>query len=186
MINKHTRERATFVAAMTAVAVILHLAIVSPDYSRKTWKHWTDEDGDCMNTRHEVLFRDSAEGTAKFSEDGCKIVGGLWVGPYSGEILNNPKQVQIDHIIALKEAHVAGGSRWYPEKKKEFANDMDNLLATAGSTNQKKSAQPESRWLPSERSYLPTYFKKRLEIRTKYGLTMEAKECQAMLDQILQ
>ena len=33
-----------------------------PTYDRKAWEHWTDEDKDCQNARHEVLTEESLDG----------------------------------------------------------------------------------------------------------------------------
>lgn len=49
---------------------------------------------DCMNTRNEVLARDSE---TKAVRAGCKVSSGGWDSPYDGERWSAPSQVQIDH-----------------------------------------------------------------------------------------
>ncbi len=52
-------------------------------YVRADWKHWVDLDSDCQDTRQEVLL-DSAS-NAELDSEGCKVLSGNWVDPYSGD-----------------------------------------------------------------------------------------------------
>ena len=56
----------------------------TPPYARADCKHWIDEDGDCKNTRNEVLLRDS-EVPVEFKNrtDGkeCIVISGQWTYP---------------------------------------------------------------------------------------------------------
>jgi hypothetical protein len=115
-------------------------------YDRDDWGGWIDEDGDCQDTRAEVLIRDTQ---AKVSLDGCRVVSGLWNLPYSGGSTTSASQIDIDHIIPLNWAHGHGGDRWSSERKKAFANDADNLLATSSSANRSKGAKSPGQWMPS-------------------------------------
>jgi hypothetical protein len=114
-------------------------------YDRDDWGGWIDEDGDCEDTRAEILIRDSQ---TQVSFDGCRVVSGLWDLPYSGGSTTNASQIDIDHIIPLKWAHGHGGDRWSSGRKRAFANDPDNLLATYYSANRSKGAKGPDQWMP--------------------------------------
>ena len=51
-----------------------------PDYDRDDWNHWIDNDGDCLDTRHEILLRESLTSVTFKQSDNCKVVGGLSPG----------------------------------------------------------------------------------------------------------
>jgi hypothetical protein len=43
-----------------------------PDYNRDDWKHWIDHDGDCLDTRHELLLRESLTSVTFKVNNTCK------------------------------------------------------------------------------------------------------------------
>jgi hypothetical protein len=55
-----------------------------PQYDRDDWRHWTDADRDCQNTRHEVLIEESVIRLTFKGEDQCQVLSGLWLAPFSG------------------------------------------------------------------------------------------------------
>ena len=59
--------------------------ILSQEYGRRQWKHWVDADGDCQDTRQEVLIVES-ETPVTLSDNGCKVVEGRWTGPYGRSV----------------------------------------------------------------------------------------------------
>ncbi|MGI0119860.1 HNH endonuclease [Zooshikella sp. RANM57] len=120
-------------------------------YDRKNWKHWTDEDHDCQDTREEVLIRDAEQ--IGLSPRGCKVTYGVWQCPYTGLVFSNPSDLDIDHIVPLKEAFRSGASLWNAARKREFANDLENLLAVSNSTNRQKGDKDPTHWMPENWYY---------------------------------
>ncbi len=116
-------------------------------YNRDDWDHWIDADGDCQDTRAEILIRDSKR-PVTFSSGRCTVVSGLWELPYTGGAVTSASQIDIDHIIPLKWAHGHGGDRWSSRQKRAFANDPENLLATYYSANRSKGAKGPDDWMP--------------------------------------
>jgi hypothetical protein len=118
-------------------------------YNRDDWGGWIDADGDCQDTRAEILIRDSVQPVRFRAGRECSVSSGLWHLPYTGGTLTNARQLDIDHIIPLKWAHGHGGDRWTTDQKRTFANDPDNLLATSSSANRSKGAKGPDQWMPS-------------------------------------
>jgi uncharacterized protein DUF1524 len=152
-----------------------HIAIAEK-YKRSDWPHWADLDGDCQNTRVETLLRDSVGLIAFRSGKLCKVVLGHWVGPYTGETIYATMKVDIDHIVPLKHAHLNGGENWSRSKKKKFANDPENLLATTASANRSKGFKGPDEWMPPLEFYHCEYIERWTAIKEKYGLTSSEAE----------
>jgi hypothetical protein len=144
-------------------------------YDRDDWGGWIDEDGDCQNTRAEILIRDSQ---AKVSFDGCRVVSGRWSLPYSGGSTTSASHIDIDHIIPLKWAHGHGGDRWSGARKRAFANDPENLLATSSSANRSKGAKGPDEWMPAINEC--SYAQRWEGLIEKYGLMITTGEMEAI------
>ncbi|BCD97739.1 HNH endonuclease [Marinagarivorans cellulosilyticus] len=125
-------------------------------YNRDDWQHWSDFDGDCMNTRHEILLA-QADGQVKKSPDGCYVSVGTWLDPFSGKTLHRASDLDVDHIVPLKWAHDHGGADWPRNKKERFANDPRNLLAVDDGLNQAKGAKGPNEWMPPNQSFRCEY-----------------------------
>lgn len=144
-------------------------------YNRKDWKHWIDEDRDCINTRHEVLAASSIQ-RPTMSPDGCYVSRGVWYGEYSGEEYTRASNLDIDHIIPLAWAHRHGASAWSKTKKASFANDYENLIAVDKGLNRSKGAKGPSEWMPPNQAYRCEYLNRWKYLLVKYSLSFKSTE----------
>ena len=141
-------------------------------YNRKDWRHWIDEDGDCQNTRAEVLISQSQVSVEFATSRDCRVIKGSWIGRLTGVLLSDASDVDIDHVIPLSYAHGHGGFSWSPSKKKQFANDPLNLIPTYDIENRRKSDKGPSEYLPSDKDLACSYIKRWQAIRIKYDLNI--------------
>jgi len=171
-------------ASCGVVAKPVNKSKPSTKYNRKSWAHWSDFDGDCMNTRHEVLLS-QADGPVKKSPDGCYVSTGTWNDPFSGKILHRASDLDVDHVVPLKWASVHGGVSWSKSKKEKFANDPLNLLAVDDGLNQSKGAKGPTQWMPPNHKFRCAYLGHWQIVLSKYtSLKMTPKEFRVFSKQL--
>jgi len=115
-------------------------------YDRDKFNHWIDADGDCRDTRDEVLAVESL-----VTVSGCDIQAGKWRSYYDGEVTRDSTNFDIDHLVALAEAWDSGAKRWTAGTRRRFANDLRDrrsLVAVSASSNRSKSDQDPAEWMP--------------------------------------
>jgi len=151
-----------------------HPAKGSLTYDRYLYGGWRDDDDDCQDTRQEVLI---AQGESiRLDSTGCKVLSGVWVGPYTGRRFTDPSDLHVDHIVPLAEAHESGGLAWPPDRRQTFANDTRNLVAVEAGENMSKGARGPADWLP--RVNRCSYVDRWLMIKNVYGLKIDREEQQ--------
>lgn len=138
-------------------------------YDRAEFGSWIDLDGDCQNTRHEILIQQSLSNLL-LSNNGCFVKGGDWIDPYSGKRFQDPTQLDIDHIVSLKWAHGAGAYKWSDNRKQMFANDPQNLLAVSAKLNRQKGADAPSDWMPPNQAFRCEYVIRFYKVARLYEL----------------
>lgn len=158
-------------------------------YRRSLYRHWIDADGDCQNTRAEVLIRDDDDHEVDFKDNrDCVVARGTWVGLYTGKTFRDAKQLDVDHVVPLKNAHESGAWAWSKDKRKKYANylvDSDQLLAVSASENRKKGAKGPDQYLPPRSAFHCDYVRIWVAIKQEWELEMteaEGTAVQAILD----
>ena len=147
-------------------------------YDRSLYSHWRDADEDCQDTRQEVLIAESLR-PVEFDASGCRVVSGTWFDPYTGMIVRNPSDLDIDHFVPLAEAHRSGADSWDAEQRERFANNLfhlDGLIAVTSSVNRSKGDSDPSEWLPPNEGYRCEYVRDWVVYKATWGLTMDEDE----------
>ncbi len=157
--------------------------VIYPEYLRKQWKHWTDADGDCQDTRQEVLIEESEISVTFKSSEDCKVKSGRWTDPYTGDVFTDPGKLDVDHMVPLQNAQRSGGWQWTKQRREEYANDLDHpehLIAVTASENRSKGAQGPETWKPSSSTYHCQYARDWEAIKQRWGLEMSTAEAEAV------
>ncbi len=175
--------RLTILLLLLALATPAAALTISPEvdapYDRSAqYGGWIDENGDCISTRHEVLAQESLV-PPTMSPDGCKVVAGLWYGLYTARTFTDPRDLDIDHLVPLKEAHQSGAWAWSRERRRAFANDLLNpghLIAVEASANRRKGAKDLAEWLPPNERFHCAYVQAWVAVKRAWGLSMDQAE----------
>ncbi|EIN04122.1 hypothetical protein PUNSTDRAFT_122963 [Punctularia strigosozonata HHB-11173 SS5] len=178
------RALPTPVTAATARTYVSELTVAdevnSPAYARSKFKTWDIISGTC-DTRETVLKRD---GTDVVTDSSCKATSGHWVSPYDGVATDLASDLDIDHLVPLKEAWVSGARSWTAAQREAFANDLTRpqLLAVTDNLNESKGDKDIAEWVPPLASYRCTYARAWATVKHHYDLTIDSAEKSALLD----
>lgn len=148
-------------------------------YQRRAWRHWSDADDDCQDTRQEVLIAES-EVPVKFRVGRrCKVAKGRWRCPYTGQVFTSPRKLDVDHLVPLAEAHRSGGYAWSRGERERYANALDDaahLVAVAAGANRSKADKGPEAWMPQAEGYRCEYVTTWVSIKERWGLAMDPAE----------
>ncbi|MGR3935284.1 HNH endonuclease family protein [Streptomyces sp. BRA346] len=149
-----------------------------PGYSRAKFPHWIIQQGTC-DTRETVLARD---GEDIAQDDQCRAVSGHWVSPYDGVTADTAAQLDVDHVVPLKEAWRSGAAQWSTQDRRAFANDLTHsqLVAVSARSNRSKADKDPAHWQPPLGDYRCTYGRAWISVKHVYSLTIDTAEHSAL------
>lgn len=164
------------------LALLQELVVASPQnstsYERTYFPHWRNAGRRCLDTREEVLIRESKIAIAPTCED---IDEGLWTSLYDGKTVRRASELEIDHVVALKEAWVSGAWQWTREKRKAFANDLGysgSLLAVTIDSHDPKGDKDPSSWIPTRGAC--EFVRHWVAVKWRWQLTIDPAEKKAV------
>ncbi|KAJ7868287.1 hypothetical protein B0H13DRAFT_1635767 [Mycena leptocephala] len=180
----------TYLAALT-VAVDSN----SPAYARDLFSTWDTSESETLilfrtlahrwlmavsgtcDTRETVLKRD---GTNVVTNSACSATSGNWVSPYDGVATTLASDLDIDHLVPLKEAWLSGARDWTNAQREAFANDLTRPQLVAVTDNLNESKGVSCYVYPPLASYVCTYIRAWITVKHYYDLTIDAAEKTAL------
>ncbi|NUT37694.1 MAG: HNH endonuclease [Hamadaea sp.] len=149
---------------------------------------WTDDTAapggrNGCDTRDDVLRRDLT-GARLGDRNPCVVLSGVLHDPYTGKLLpydrSRASEIEIDHVVAVAAAWRSGAWAWTQQRRQEFANDIDNLMAADKTTNQDKRSQTPDNWKPPRRESWCGYARRYVTAKTRYALSVTPTEAKAL------
>jgi hypothetical protein len=163
------------------------LPIVKYD-RQKQFGGWINikDDQTCLDTRGLVLKRDSSKQVEVNTS--CRVINGDWHDPYTDKNYTSSTDIQIDHMVPLKNAFMSGAYEWTNKKRCLYANYMGNeyhLLSVFGTENMRKGDRSPREYIPPNKKYTCNYLKTWLKIKYIWSLRMTPQETEK-ISQLIQ
>ena len=139
---------------------------------------WVDHNDDGCSEDNEVRLRDSTDTTI---EPGtvCDVQTGTLHDPYSGKDVpfdraDKPLAVEVEHIVALYDVYYSGGWKMTYEQRVQISHDLDSeLVLVSRDENQAKKQKTPAEWMPSDPAAWCWYAASYIEVKDKYGLSVD-------------
>ncbi len=179
MTRAHRLSGRTAAMLLAALAIIVaSIADFGQALGAETWR------GLAIAPEHRCAPYD--RGDYRYSQSvEAKIVatmGGRVYGPYTGRHYSTTRQTDIEHIVAVSEAHDSGLCAAGPDLRRRFASDLLNLTLAAPEVNRcgsgGKCAFDFAEWLPPlNRCW---YAARIVAVKRAYALTVDRREAAAL------
>ena len=105
----------------------------------------------------------------------------------TGVYVEDPSDLDIDHLVPLKNAYLSGGWKWDTEIRERYANYLDDeshLVAVTARANRSKGAKGPEEWRPPDEGYWCEYAFHWTEVKTRWQLTMTKAEADAVMEML--
>ena len=106
-------------------------------------------------------------------------MAGRWTDPLTGEPVDDPLRLEVDHLVALADAHRSGGWRWDADRKAAFANALDDpnhLNAVLSAENQRKADDGPESYRPADPSAWCWYATAYARVKSTWELSVTAAQ----------
>ena len=180
MTRHHARLSAAIALAVLAIAAVL--AAGHGHAAAGTWR------GLAVAPEHRCSSYDRSDYPYPRSVEREIVasMGGIVYGPYTGRHYRSMRETDIEHIVAVSEAHDSGLCAAGPAERRRFASDLLNLTLAAPAVNRcgagGKCAHDATDWLPAINK---CWFAARVvAVKRKYALSVDSREA-AALDRVL-
>lgn len=164
----------------TVATLLSQLRVEAPSttaYNRDLFPEGIDADGDGCRTRQEVLL-DETQVPASVTGT-CTVTAGQWMSYYDNVTHTNPTAMEMDHLVALKEAWVSGAWSWTTAQREAYANDLDDyrtLTMVTAAVNTSKSDKDPATWLPPYAGARCTYVSEWVAVKWRWNLSIDPAE----------
>ena len=150
------------------------------DEGQLTSIHWTE----ICSVREKVLYDEIISSPKnQYRHDPACALDGVWHSGYDAVHTIDTTELDIDHVVPLREAWESGAWAWDAETRELFANylrDDDHLIAVTASSNRAKGAKDPAEWLPSSPHGVCDYIKWWTDIKRKWLLSVDQAEADAI------
>ncbi len=150
-------------------------------YNRDLFFESADLDGDGCRTRQEVLLEETD--IPATVTDTCTVTAGQWLSYYDNVTHVDPAAIEMDHLVALKEAWASGAWAWTDAQRQGYANDVDDyrtLTMVTAAVNTTKADKDPASWLPSYGAARCTYIAEWVAVKWRWNLSVDPVEKSAI------
>ncbi|MFJ4997289.1 DUF1524 domain-containing protein [Microbacterium sp. NPDC088619] len=150
-------------------------------YDRDLFFEGADLDRDGCRTRQEVLLEETDVPATVTGV--CTVSAGQWLSYYDNVTHVDPAAVEMDHLVALREAWVSGAWSWTDAQRRAYSNDVDDyrtLTMVTAAVNTAKADKDPASWLPSYRHVRCTYVAEWVAVKWRWNLSVDPAEKNAI------